>query len=122
MARPVDGGALIPELVARYRTLEGQTFGWDCVLAAGAAWFLDNGERLAAFDGTLRGHGVSTAQLHLVRMSLDTGEVRMAEICGKAGGLVVNPPIVDERRGIAVGYDTGNGVVAGFDVDALDVR
>ena len=28
----------------RYRTLPGQTYGWDCVIALGAAWFLDDGE------------------------------------------------------------------------------
>ena len=62
-------GALTPELVAaRYRTLEGQTYGWDCVLIGATAWFLDNGEGAAAFSGTLRGHGVSTAPLHLVRV------------------------------------------------------
>ena len=42
--------------------------------------------------------GVSTAPLHLVRVDLATGEVAMAEVCGQPGGLVANPPVVDERR------------------------
>ena len=46
-----------------------------------------------------------------------TGEVTMVEICGRPGGLVANPPVVDERRGIVVGYDSGNGVLAAFDLD-----
>ena len=114
--------ALDDDLTARYRTLDGQTYGWDCVLAAGAAWFLDDGEGSDGFDGTLRGHGVSTAPLHLVRVDLDTGTVRLAEVCGRPGGLIANPPVVDETRGVAVGYDSGNGVLAGFDLDTLAVR
>ena len=107
---------------ARYRTLDGQTYGWDCVLAAGAAWFLDDGEGSDGYDGTLRGHGVSTAPLHLVQVDLDTSEVRLAEVCGRPGGLIANPPVVDEARGVVVGYDSGNGVLTGFGLDTLAVR
>lgn len=116
-----DGAALTLDesFAAVYRTLDGQTFGWDCVLAAGAAWFLDNGDGSEAFDGTLKGHGLSTAPLHLVRVDTGNGEVTMVEICGKPGGLVANPPFVDERRGIVVGYDSGNGVLAAFDLKTL---
>ena len=107
---------------ARYRTIDGQTYGWDCVLAGGAAWFLDDGEGSERFSGTLRGHGVSTAPLHLVRVDLASGDVALAEVCGLPGGLVANPPVVDERRGVVVGYDSGNGVVTGFDLETLAVR
>lgn len=106
----------------RYRTLAGQTYGWDCVLAGGSAWFLDDGDGSEAFDGTLRGHGRSTAPLHLVRVDLESGAVSTAEVCGRPGGLVANPPVVDEARGVAVGYDSGNGVVTAFDVASLAVR
>lgn len=98
----------------------GQTYGWDCVLAAGAAWFLDDGEGSEHYSGTLRGHGVSTASLHLVRLDLATSAVSMVEICGEPGGLVANPPIVDEARKIVVGYDSGNGVMAAFDSETLE--
>ena len=107
---------------ARYRTLDGQTYGWDCVLAAGAAWFLDDGEGSEHYTGTLRGHGLSTAPLHLVRVDLATAEVAMVEVCGRPGGLVANPPVVDEARGVVVGYDSGNGVLAGFDLTSLETR
>ena len=119
-----DGTGLVPDegFAVAYRTLNGQTYGWDCVLAAGAAWFLDDGEGTDRFAGTFRGQGVSTAPLHLVRVDLGTGEVALAEVCGGPGGLIANPPVVDERRGVAVGYDSGNGVVTGFDVDTLVVR
>jgi hypothetical protein len=114
--------ALERDRTVRYRTLDGQGYGWDCVLVDGAAWFLDDGEGSERFAGTFRGLGASTAPLHLVRVDLATGEVATAEVCGKAGGLVANPPVVDAARGIAVGYDSGNGVVAAFDAATLEPR
>lgn len=106
--------SLDPSFRSRYRAIEGQTFGWDPVIAAGAAWFLDNGEGSDRYAGTFRGMGVSTAPLHLIRADLLSGDVQLAEVCGLSGGLIANPPAIDERRGIAVGYDSGNGVVAAF--------
>jgi hypothetical protein len=119
-----DGTALTldEDFTARYRTLDGQTYGWDCVISAGAAWFLDDGDGSEHYTGTLRGHGTSTAPLHLVRVSLGTSEVALAEICGLPGGLIANPPVVDERRGVVVGYDSGNGVMTAFELDTLAVR
>ena len=119
-----DGSTLTPDnsLRAVYRTLDGQTYGWDCVIAAGAAWFLDDGDGSERFNGTFRGNGVSTCPLHLVRVDIATGEVAMVEISGLPGGLIANPPVVDERRGVAVGYDSGNGVVAAFELDTLAPR
>lgn len=100
----------------RYRTIPGQTYGWDAVVALGAAWFLDNGEGSERYTGTLRGRGISTAPLHLVRVDLVTAAVDLTEICGRPNGLVANPPVVDEARRIVVGYDSANGVLAAFDV------
>jgi hypothetical protein len=65
---------------------------------------------------------VSTAPLHLVRVDLETAEVEFAEVCGLAGGLVANPPVVNVERGIVVGYDSGNGVLSGFDLGTLERR
>jgi hypothetical protein len=113
-------GALRPDdaFGARYRTLEGQTYGWDCVLAGGAAWFLDDGEGSERYDGSLRGHGMSSAPLHLVRVDLDSGSVTLTEVCGLPGGLIANPPVIDAGRSIAVGYDSGNGVMGAFTIGA----
>ena len=44
----------------------------------------------------------------------------MAEVCGRPGGLVANPPVVDEARGVVVGYDSGNGAMTAFDLDTLE--
>jgi hypothetical protein len=107
-----------PGFRATYRTAEGQTYGWDCVLALGAAWFLDDGDRSTNFDGSFRGKGVSTTPLQLIRVDLEDGSVSTAEVCGATGGLITNPPLVDEARRIAVGYDSGNGVMTAFDIGA----
>ena len=102
----------------RYRTIEGQTYGWDAVLALGAAWFLDNGGGSENYVGTFRGQGISPAPLHLVRVDLETAAVSLTEICGLPNGMVANPPLIDERRMIAVGFDSANGVLAAFDIDS----
>jgi outer membrane protein assembly factor BamB len=57
-----------------------------------------------------------------VRVDLATADVATVEICGLPGGLVANPPVVDDRRRVVVGYDSGNGVVAAFDLDTLAPR
>ncbi len=134
-----DGAALELDdgFSPRYRTLAGQTFGWDCVITGGggpgsagegaggrlsgragrAAWFLDDGAGSERYSGSFRGLGISEAPLHLVRVDLATGAVQLSEVCGLAGGLVANPPLVDEGRGIAVAFDSSNAVVVAFDLD-----
>jgi hypothetical protein len=117
--------ALDDRFQARYRTVDGQTYGWDAVIDGGAAWFLDNGAGSERYAGTFRGQGISTAPLHLVRVDLEAGAVTLAEICGRPGGIVANPPVVDPVRRIAVGYDSGNGVMTAFsftDDGALEPR
>jgi hypothetical protein len=101
----------------RYRTMDGQGYGWDPVIALDAAWFLDDGEGSERYAGSFRGQGIATAPLHLVRVDLASGATTLTEVCGLPGGLIANPPLVDEQRRIVVGYDSGNGVMAAFDVD-----
>ncbi|MFM8973853.1 MAG: hypothetical protein ACKOOG_14735, partial [Actinomycetota bacterium] len=108
--------ALDPDFAPVYRTQSGQTYGWDAVIALGAAWFLDDGEGTHAYAGSFRGLGGSTAPLHVVRIDLATGAVTLTEICGRPGGIIANPPVVDEARRIVVGYDSGNGLLAAFTV------
>jgi hypothetical protein len=110
--------SLDPDWSPRYRRVEGQTFGWDIVLAGGSGWFLDNGEGSEEFGGSFRGKGRSGAPLHLVRVPLphDVTEaspapasVELTEVCGEVGGVIANPPAVDPQRRIVVGYDSGHG-------------
>lgn len=113
-----DGSSLILDdgFTGRYRTIDGQTHGWDAVIALGAAWFLDNGAGAERYAGTFRGVGDHTSPLHLVRVDLATAATSLTEVCGLPGGLIANPPLVDPGRRIVVGYDSGNGVVAAFDI------
>ena len=104
------------EFAGAYRTIAGQTYGWDAVIALGAAWFLDNGAGSERYIGTFRGQGISSAPLHLVRVDLATAAVTLTEICGAPNGVIANPPVIDEARRIAVGYDSRNGVLAAFDI------
>ena len=101
---------------ARYRTVDGQTYGWDAVIAVGAAWFLDNGAGSERYAGSFLGRGISEAPLHLVRVDLDSGAVTLTEVCGLPLGIVANPPAIDASRHIAVGYDSANGVLAAFTI------
>ena len=86
------------------------------MIALGAVWFLDNGFGSERYAGTFRGQGVNVAPLHLVRVDLATGAVTLTEICGLPNGVIANPPLIDEARRIAVGFDSGNGVLAAFDI------
>ncbi len=106
------------DFTARYRTVAGQTYGWDAVIAGGAAWFLDNGAGSEGYAGSFLGRGISEAPLHLVRVDLDSGAVTLTEICGLPNGIVANPPAIDMSRDIAVGYDSANGILAAFDIGA----
>ena len=122
-----SGSELVADesFMARYRTIHGQSYGWDAVIALGAAWFLDNGEGSQNYIGTFRGVGANESPLHLVRVDLDTAVVSLTEVCGLPGGVIANPPLIDSDRRMAVGYDSGNGVLAGFaiaDDGALDPR
>ncbi len=116
-----DGAKLrLASVSGRYLRFDGQTFGWDAVIAAGSAWFLDDGEGTNGFGPSFRGKGVSTAPLHLVRVDLagTAAEPVLAEVHKGPGGIVANPPLVDEARHIALGYDSGHGVLVGFDFPA----
>jgi len=114
-----DGTALVLDeaFTARYRTRPGQTYGWDAVIGAGAAWFLDDGEGTDRYNGAFTGQGISTSPLHVVRVDLASSAVTLTEVCGRPGGIIANPPLVDEGRRIVVGFDSGNGVLAAFDVE-----
>ncbi|MDZ7734698.1 MAG: hypothetical protein U5R31_17900 [Acidimicrobiia bacterium] len=86
-----------------------------------ALWFLDNGEGTTSFGPSLRGKGISTAPLSLVRTPLDLSAagVVLQEVCGAPGGIVANPPAIDRSRRIVVGFDSGNGVLAAWRYGAV---
>ena len=103
--------------ITPYLCFEAQTFGWDAVIEDGSAWFLDNGEGTSAFGPSFRGKGTARAPLHLIRIPLDAAgqpAPEFLEVCGKPGGIIANPPAIDATRRVAVGYDSGNGVVTAW--------
>jgi hypothetical protein len=125
LALRVDGHGVEHLGRARYRLVDGQTFGWDAVLdGAGSAWFLDNGEGTESFGGCFVGKTASSAPLHLVRTAWppDGADAALFEITGEPGGIVANPPIISVQGdgGIAVGYDSGHGVMTAWRWQAGD--
>ncbi|MFJ3234591.1 YncE family protein [Streptomyces sp. NPDC086787] len=96
-----------------YRDAPGQGHGWDPVLAGGRIWFLDQGRH--RYRGTMRGAARDRGPVHLHAISLsDPADHRRAEICGLPWGAATNPPLVDAERGVAVGYDSANGILTAF--------
>lgn len=111
-----DGTRLVLDegWATRYRTEPGQSFGWDAVVVDGSVWFLDDGAGTEGYIGTLRGVGSNEAPLRLWRVPWDGAPATSVEVCGLPGGIVANPPLVDPARRVAVGYDSGNGVIAAW--------
>ena len=84
-----------------------QTYGWDVVLDGQHAWFMDNGKH--RYFRKMIGAGVSRTPNRLIRVSMtDAGDHQMLPVCGIDGGSITNPPLVDPRRRIVVGYDSAN--------------
>ena len=94
--------------------LEGEGYGWDAVLADGRAWFLNNGAGSSSFDGSLKDKGVARSPQCVVSVDLHTGGVTRFLVSEQEGSLVANPPAVDSRRQVVVGYDSAHGIVRGY--------
>ena len=100
----------------RYRTSPNQSYAWDPVLEGGHAWFMDNGDH--DYVTTMLGAGRASGPIHLFRVSLaDARDAAAVEISGLPHGTCTNPPLYDAARRVALGYDSGNGVLAAFHVD-----
>ena len=84
-----------------------QTHGWDVVLDGENAWFMDNGHH--RYVHRMVAAGVSRTANRLLRVSLSDAQDHDAiDVCGLAGGSITNPPLVDVKRGIVIGYDSAN--------------
>jgi hypothetical protein len=94
-----------------------QTYGWDVVLDGQHAWFMDNGAH--RYRHRMIGAGVSRTANRLIRVSLtDAADHQALEVSGLPGGSITNPPLIDVRRGIVVGYDSANAVLQAWRFDA----
>jgi hypothetical protein len=90
-----------------YIGTSAQTYGWDVVLDGTNAWFMDNGKH--RYFNKMIGAGVSPTPNRLIRVSLtDASDHEALEVCGARGGSITNPPLVDVKRHIVVGYDSAN--------------
>jgi hypothetical protein len=97
----------------RYHGGPRHSYGWDPVIAGGQMWFLDNGAH--GYSTAMRGAGMAPGPVRLIRVSLeDPADRETVEVCGRPRGTATDPPLYDERRRIAIAYDSGNGIVAAF--------
>ncbi len=95
-----------------------QSYGWDVVLGGRNAWFMDNGKHSYLIKMT--GNGVSPTPNRLIRVSLsDASDHQILEVCGLAGGSITNPPLIDVKRQIVVGYDSANSHLRAWRFDAV---
>lgn len=106
---------------ATYLVHPDQSFSWDPVVADGATWWLDNGDHTYDRGLTMVGNGVADGPVRLWRAD-DDGDLRSVEVGGGRGGAVTNPPLVDPARGLVLGYDSANAVLAAFDTATLELR
>ncbi len=97
----------------------GQTYGWDAVLALGAAWFLDNGEGSERYVGHVPrpGHLDRAAAPRARRPRDGSGHAHRDLRAARTVSSRTRPSSTTSRR-IVVGYDSGNGVLAAFDIAA----
>lgn len=110
--------ALEADALWRHDYLSGtaQSYGWDAVLARGSAWFMDNGRHRYRFR--MAGAGVARTPNRLLRVSLQDARDHGAwEVSGLPGGSITNPPLVDERRGIVLGFDSANSVLQAWQMN-----
>lgn len=85
----------------------GRSYGWDAVVDGRDAWFMDNGRH--RYRHTMVGAGANRESNRLIRVSLaDARDAGAIDVCGLAGGAITNPPLVDTRREVVVGYDSAN--------------
>ncbi|MEO6989212.1 MAG: hypothetical protein ABI239_11255 [Aquihabitans sp.] len=110
-----------PDLDAHYLLYPDQSFGWDAVVDADAIWWLDNGDHTFERTLSMLDNGVSAGPVRLWRSALDGSTLDHVEVCGLPGGSVTNPPLVDPKRGLVLGYDSANGHLTAFDTASLAV-
>jgi hypothetical protein len=74
---------------------------------------MDNGA--GRFTGSFARGGLATGPLHLFRVSTDdAADATEITPFGAANGVIVNPPMYDPVRRVAVAFDSGNCVIGGF--------
>jgi len=104
-----DGKTLVRDADWRHAYLSdsANSYGWDTVIDGENAWFMDNGRHRYTIN--MIGRGVNPGANRLIRVSLaNSADTEAHEICGRPGGSITNPPLVDPSRKIVIGYDSAN--------------
>ncbi len=109
-------------LDAVYLVHPAQSYGWDPVVEAGCTWWMDNGDHTFEQGLTMLDNGVAQGPVRLWRAALDGTYLDSVEVSGAIAGTITNPPLVDAARGLAVAYDSANGLLAAFDATTLEPR
>jgi hypothetical protein len=95
-----------------------QSYGWDAVLDGEHAWFMDNGHH--RYRIRMIGAGIQPWPNRLIRVSLmDATDHLKINVTSMSGGSITNPPLVDLKRRIVIGYDSANRVLQAWRFDAL---
>ena len=94
-----------------------QSYGWDMVVDGDHGWFMDNGKH--NYFMSMLGAGVHKASNRLIRVSLHNAQSHQSwEVSGLPSGSITNPPLVDLKRRIVVGYDSANRHLRAWKIDA----
>ena len=102
------------DFTARYRTLDGQTYGWDCVIAAGCGLVPRQRRRQRALRRhAARPRRVDRAAAPRAGRPRRPARSRWPRSAGSPAGSSPTRRSSTNARGVAVGYDSGNGVMAG---------
>jgi hypothetical protein len=96
---------------------EGNSYGWDPVVADGQLWFMDNGAH--DFVTTMRGAGVAPGPGHLIRISLEDAGSRGARSptrrsmtrAGKSRS-ATTPPTASSRRSASARASSRSGAAS----------
>jgi hypothetical protein len=84
-----------------------QSFGWDMVIDGEHGWFMDNGKH--NYFMSMLGAGIHKAANRLIRVSLHNAQSHQSwEVSGLPHGSITNPPLIDLKRRIVLGYDSAN--------------
>jgi hypothetical protein len=134
-----DRMTIDPDWSPVYRR-EGGSHGlsWDGCISDGSLWLMDNGDidSLRAIYGehpngrfeapsnrlSWRRPAPWSGAQRLIKVSLDTGDIREIEPFGTPGGGIIAPPVHVPEHGICIAWDSINGGLAGIADDREGLR
>jgi hypothetical protein len=134
-----DRMTIDPDWSPLYRRDGGaQGLSWDGCISAGSLWLMDNGDidSLRAIYGeypngrfeapsnrlSWRRPAPWSGPQRLLKVSLDTGDIREIAPFGTPGGGIIAPPVHVPEHGICIAWDSINGGLAGIADDADGLR